>query len=126
MLPSDVIDGLHVNPLTGIGFIILILTFLIAFAIADEPNALTIMGLLGGGVLMGIGFMIEYNDKVGTVVSWAEEKYDIQIPENQNANLIDQAPITLEDGTKLILNKADNDKGYLLYTVTDDVELLPR
>jgi len=132
MLPLDVIDGLHINPLTIAGSVMFLVTFLITMAAPEKltggGTAIAMIGLISSAALIGGGPLIDHYNKIDTVVLWAETKYNIQIPESQNEKLVGtpRSTITLEDGTQLTLDKADNGEGYLLYDLTKGGELTRR
>jgi hypothetical protein len=131
MIPIDVIDGNPLTyPLTAIGLIVLIGSAFLAISGAGswiDPKkipTLTLIGFTIGAVMMLTGGYIGYSIKKDTVTEWAQERYSIQIPDNEIDPLIEKKIITLDDGTEVQLALPEKDAdGYLLYKVTERDEL---
>jgi hypothetical protein len=133
MIPLDAIDGTPLgHPLAIIGFIVLVVTCLLTIIVfdfgfdSDSPNTaiFTLIGFFSGVALLFTGGYIGYNTQKDIVASWAEKRYDIQISENEQGNLLNKEIITLNDGTQVQLSLPEKGaEGYLLYKVTERDEL---
>jgi len=130
MIPIDTVDGTQTNVLLVLGPALLVGSFLVGVLAAARVNesrsllTFILLGMLGGASIAVGGGSIANDDTKHAVTSWTEERYGIQIPENEIKNLIDKEIITLDDGTEIQLALPEKDAdGYLLYKVTERDEL---
>jgi hypothetical protein len=139
MLPASdlALPGLNFGSVTllVLSFLLLAGSFLVIFAtsVAKAKAAkgkfyTAIFGLfaLGSAALFG-SISLSEAQRDETVSTWVEQRYGLQIPEDQISSLAYEEIVTLEDGTKVRLELPENDsEGYLLYNLADRSELATR
>jgi hypothetical protein len=130
MIPVDIVDSILIeNILLIVGAAML--ASIMLYVILTRRNTATTMdnivisfSLIGGGLMLAGIMPIEGADRHHKIISWAEERYNIHIPEEKKYDLTHKEIITLTDGTKVQLTLPEKDaEGYQLYNTVENTEL---